>query len=154
MSGASDVVHHDGVEALALELAAAALHGARRRARPRSPRASGRGGGAPASAASTSVVGSSSIASPSRPVFEILESSARAGPEVGHGRGHQQHVGVRELRARGGLELGGALHVDVRGSRAGAASATLAAISVTSAPRRAASSASARPMRPEERLPT
>ena len=37
---------------------------------------------------------------------------------------------------------------------AGSGSVTFAAISVTSAPRRAASSASASPIRPEERLPT
>ena len=57
-------------------------------------------------------MGSSSSARPSRPLLTILSSTRLGGPEVGHGGGHQQHVGVRELVARGGQQLGRGLDLD------------------------------------------
>ena len=50
---------------------------------------------------------------PLAPGLRDLRLLRRGGPEVGHRRRHQEHVGRVELGERGPLELGGALDVDV-----------------------------------------
>ena len=71
---------------------------------------------------------------PSRPSFLILSSTARGGPEVGDGRGHQQHVGVGELRPAGVVELAPRSRRRRTRSRRRAAATTFAATTVTRRP--------------------
>ena len=83
----------------------------------------------------------------------IFEPPALAGRKSATRGGHEQHVGVRERLARRRARAPRRSPPPRSGRRPVRGSATLAATSVTSAPRRAASSASAKPIRPEERLP-
>ena len=100
--------------------------------------------------ARTSTVGLSASVHAS-PSFGRLPWIGR--PVVRHGRGHDHDVGVRAARAP--RARGRRRSVSATSSTpAGAGTARLAARSVTSAPRRRASAASATPIRPEERLPT
>ena len=107
-----------------------------RRARRRSPTSVWPGRRAPASAASTSVgrleLEREAVAAGLRDL--VVRGRGRA--EVGHGRGHQQHVGGGELRARRGLELARRSRPSTHAHAGRRWSATLAATSVTSAPRR------------------
>ena len=125
----------------------------RRRARRRSRRASGRGGGG-REPDSTSGVRSSASASgrAGRVLLELAGVRGRRA-EVGDGGRHHQHVAGGEALAR--TRPPARSRSQRRRLDAGAArQRTFAATTVTSAPRRAASSASAKPIRPEERLPT
>ena len=154
MSDARNVVEDDRVESLALELLAGAARSPRRRARPRSrpavcssraqrarrPRARPRC--APGRARSAA-----------GPRGAIFPASASRGAEVGHRGRHQQHVAALELLSTAAASSAvvstsirrdaGRLGQRRRWRRPGS----------PRAPRRAACSASARPMRPLERLP-
>ena len=107
--------------------------------------------GVAASPARMSSVGSRR--SSSEPSRGELAGGDLGGPEVGRRGGHQPARGCRRTppgpprpaRRRSRRRCGA--------RPAGSGRATLAAISVTSAPRRAAAAARARPMRPLERLP-
>ena len=85
-------------------------------------------------------------------VLRALALERLGRPVVGDGGGHDDDVGVRRGRAPRARRRPRSASRR-RSTPAGAGTARLAASSVTSAPRRRASSASATPMRPDERLP-
>src|SRR5215207_3731173 len=104
-----------------------------------------------ATAAPLSVVGSSSMLRPWLPSRGILASVGDAGRKS-DGAAAMISTSASEKRSR--TAASSSAVVSTGTAVAGSASVTFAATSVTSAPRRAASSASASPIRPDERLPT
>ncbi len=86
-------------------------------------------------------------------VLRPLGRERRRRPVVGDGGGEQRDVDVRRARARRRASTRRSASGSSR-RRDGAGTARLAASRITSAPRRRASSASATPIRPDERLPT
>ena len=85
-------------------------------------------------------------------LLELAVDRARW-PEVRDGGAHQQHVGGWSSRRQASASSA-AVWTAVTRAPGGGSSVTFAEITVTSAPRRAASRASANPIRPEDRLPT
>ncbi len=85
----------------------------------------------------------------------LLELAVRGlgGAEVSDGGGHQQHVASGKLPLARLARAGRPWRPLARRRPRGGAATTLAAITVTSAPRARAAWASASPMRPEEPLP-
>ena len=152
MPARGDVVEDDQVAPLADELLARAHESLR-------PRVGGEADedltGAPLRAELAKDVGrrlERRASSPTRPSAACPRSRSD-GPVVGDGRRHHDDVGLvrpRERLAGHVFRRGRLDDLDARGSR----TSTFAASSVTSAPRRRASSASATPIRPDERLPT
>ena len=112
-AGRADVVDHDRVELLALQLAAPVLERA----------AAGLGGEADEQLAGAAAGGESGehVLRTLEPQREFpaglglldLVVAALGRPVVGDRRGHQQDVAAVELRGAGRAELGGGLHVDV-----------------------------------------
>ena len=87
----------------------------------------------------------------SRPAFLSLSEAGWAGLEVGDRRGHQEHVAVLELLLAGLGQVGRRASPPATRGSCGWCKETLAATTVTLAPRAAvAPSARARPIRPEE----
>ena len=155
MPGAADVIHDHGVEFLARELVAPVFERARRRARRRSRRAAGRAGGGRRATTSTSVVRTRRRFS-SPPVWSFLSFPARASCRAGSRRRRPPSAARRTRRSARRRRRRARRRSPRRRTRFPlcAGSDTFAATTVTLAPRRCASSASANPMRPDERLPT
>ena len=140
--------------ALALELLAGPRRSRRRRARRRSRRASGRRSGGARAPARMSSVALEAEVEPAAALARDLPRRRRAGRKSARRGGHQQDMAVPRTRSpqRGG-QLGGGLDVDPahaggRGQRR--------RWRRSGSPRRPAgppAAASARPMRPLERLP-
>ena len=143
---------HDGVEALALELR---------------PRALGRALAVLGREADERLIGAPACGDGGEHVLGRLElerqpvapRSSILSPSVAAGRKSATAAAIRSTSARGegsrtAASSSAAVSTVTVSTPAGDGSDTFAATRVTSAPRRAASSASARPIRPDERLPT
>ena len=156
MPGRDDVVDHDRVEPLALELVAPVGRPRRSPCSAAKPTSIWSGRRRAASAPSTSSVRLElERRAPRRASFLSLRSAGARGPEVGDRGGHQQHVAARRTRPRRPPASSAAVsHVDVRD--AGRRVERDVGGDRPSPRRRgaAASSASAKPIRPDERLPT
>ena len=88
-----------------------------------------------------SAVGSSTISGDAVVLLDLAVGGRRR-PEVGHGGGHDDHVGRSAARHDGRLHLGRGLHVD-DARRPAATGRSTVVTRVTLAPRAAASSARA-----------
>ena len=153
--GARDVVHDDRVERLALELRPRALDALRAVLGREADDRSGPRGAAPPASASTSAVATRSTVRASRPSLEILRvaRAARAGSRRPRRPSAAGRTSAKRCERRVAQLARRSRRPRTR-RRACASSDVWPRSRSRAAPRRAASAASAKPIRPLERLPT